>query len=137
MAVTGASWNASLPIEAGRNLTADDDDRNRVRHAVAHGRHAIRRARSGRDHDHADAAARARVARGHETGPLLVCRHDQWHRLHAVARVRLVVAEHGVVGWQDRAAAVAENRGYTFVRQHLHDDVGAAHHRACERVRAS
>jgi hypothetical protein len=119
---------------AGRDLPADHDDRNGVGHAVAHRRHAVRRAGSRRDHHDADAPARARVAGGHEPRALLVRGHDQRHRLDAAVRVRRVVAEHRVVSRQDRAAAVAENRLDALVGEHLNDDIGAGHLRAGERV---
>ena len=38
-----------------------------------------------------------------------------------------VIEEYGVVGGQDGAAAVAENRGDALIRQHLHDHLGAGH----------
>ena len=46
----------------------------------------------------------------------------------------LVEAEHGVVGRQDGAARVAENRRYTLVRQYLHDHFRAGHFLAGERM---
>jgi acetolactate synthase I/III small subunit len=48
--------------------------------------------------------------------------------------VLLVVAEHRVVGRQDRAAAVAEDRVDALVGQHLHDDLGAREAGALSRV---
>ena len=84
---------------------------------------------------HADAAARARVARGHEARALLVGRHDQRHRLAAGAGLFLVPAEHRVVGRQDRPAAVAEDGVDALVGEHLHDDLGAGHGLAGSGVR--
>ena len=84
---------------------------------------------------HADLAARARIARGHEPGALLVGRNDQRHRLAPSAAALLcVVAEHRVVGRQDGAAAVAENGRYALVGEHLDDHLRAGHLLAGERM---
>jgi hypothetical protein len=113
---------------ARRHLAADDHDRDRVRHAVAHRRHGVRRPRPGRHHDDADLATRTRIAGGHESCALLVGGDDERHRRAAVlAGVQLVVAKDRVVGRQDRAAAVTEDRVDALISEHLHHDVGAAH----------
>jgi hypothetical protein len=65
---------------------------------------------------------------------MLVGRHDQRHRLLAAGRVLGVVAEDGVIGRQDRAARVAENRVDAFVGEHLDEDIRAGHTRAGQRV---
>ncbi len=118
---------------APRHLAANDDDRHGVRHAVAHGGYRVGRARAGRHHHDADLAARAGIAGRHESGALFVGRDDQRHRRAAVvACVQLVVAEHRVVGRQDGAAAVAEDRVDPLIRQHLHHDIGAAHDFSCQ-----
>jgi hypothetical protein len=46
----------------------------------------------------------------------------------------VVVAEHRVVGGQDGAAAVAEDRLHALVDEDLHDHLGAGHAFAGERV---
>ena len=122
---------------AGRDLAADDDDGDGVGHAVAHRGHRVGRARAGRHHDDADLAAGAGVTGCHESGALFVRGHDQRHgRAAVVACVQLVVAEYRIVGGQDRAAAVAEDRIDAFVRQHLHHDIGAAHDFSCQGMTA-
>jgi hypothetical protein len=117
-----------------RHLTADHHDRHRVRHAIAHRRDGVGRARPGRDDAHADLAGRTRIARSHEARALLVGRHDQRHRSVTGRSSALVVYEDGVVGRQDRAAAVTKNGFDTLVGEHLHDDLGARHDLAGERV---
>ncbi len=120
-----------------RHLPADDDDGNRVRHAVAHGCDRVRRARTRGDHDDTHLAACACVSRRHEAGALLVGRHDERHCGGAVvAPVRVVVAEDGVVGWQYRAARIAEDRVDAFVGEDLDDDIGAGQARARQRMPA-
>ena len=64
------------------NLSADQDDWNRVRHAIADRRHAVCCARTGCHNEHADLAARAGISGCHEAGALFVCRNDQFDRLH-------------------------------------------------------
>ena len=118
----------------GRHLTADDDDRSRVRHAVAHGGHTVRGAGTRGHHDDADLTARPRVAGRHEARALLVRRNDQRHRLLAGRAVRLVIAEHGIVGRQNRAAAITENRVDAFVRQDLNDRLRTGHSPAGKRM---
>ena len=111
----------------GGHLPADDDDRYRVRHAVPYRCDAVRRSRTRGHHHHADPSTRPREARGHEPGTLLVGRNDERHRLDAALDVFRVVAEHRVIGWQDRAATVPEDGLHPLVREHVHDDVRAAH----------
>ena len=59
----------------------------------------------------------------------------QRHLRAAVGSLRLVVEEHRVVGWQDRAAGITEDRGRAFIRQDLHDDLRAGHRTTGERMR--
>jgi hypothetical protein len=89
--------------------------------------------RSGTRSDQRDAhpAAGAGKSGGHESGTLLVRRHDQRHR----RSMFLVIAKYRIVDRQDGAAAIAENRVDTLVGQHLHQHVGARHTDARERVR--
>ena len=135
MLLIGASWNASVPIARRRHLAADDDDRNRIGHGVAHRRDRVGRARPGSDQRHADLAGRARITLRHEARALLVRRHDQRQGLAAIgAQVVPVVAEYRVVDRQDRAAGIAEHDVDALVGQDLHDDVGAAQARAGERM---
>ena len=109
-----------------RHLAADHDDGHGVRDAVAHRRHRIRGTGAGGDQAHADASARPRVSRGHEPGALLVRGNDQRHRTYVLASdAILVVAEDGVVGREDRAAAVTEDDVHALVGEHLDDHVGA------------
>ena len=115
----------------GRDLAADDHDGHRVGLAVAHRRDRVGRARAGGDQRDADPPARARIARGHESGALLVRGHDQRHG----GAVLLVVAEDGVVNRQNGAAAVAENRVDALVRQHLDEHVRARHTGPRQRMR--
>jgi hypothetical protein len=76
------------------------------------------------------------VESANESGALLVCGHDQGHRLAAVLTlVPVVVAEYGVIGGQDRPTAVAENHIHTLVGQHLDDHFRAGHAPACQRMR--
>jgi len=42
----------------------------------------------------------------------------------------VVEAKNGIVGRQDGAATVAEDRIHTFVSENLHDHIGATHARA-------
>ena len=122
---TGASWKASVPIAARgtcpqMSTTGTESawqSRTGVTELVAPG--------PGGDEEDADPPARARVAGGHEAGALLGGGDDQADLL--VERALLVVAEDRVVGRQDGAAAVAEDRVDPFVGQHLYDRVGADH----------
>ncbi len=72
---------------------------------------------------HAHPAAGACKPRSHESGALLIGRHDERHR----GVVLLVVAEYGVIYRQNRAAAIAENGVDALVGQHLHQHVRARH----------
>src|SRR5690606_6426628 len=73
-------------------------------------------------------------AGGHEAGALLVGRDDQLDLVVGAVALALVVAEDGVVGGQNRAAAVAEYGIHALVRQDLYDHVGAAHGFSGQRV---
>jgi len=118
-----------------RNLTADHHDRHRIGHAVTHRCNGIGRARTGGNHDDPHLAAGARVTRSHEPRALLVGWHNQGDWRGAIGLpVAVVITENGVVGRQYRAAAVAENRVYAFVRKNLDDHIGAAHHRIGKRM---
>ncbi len=120
----------------GGHLAADHHHRHGVRHRIAHRRHGVGGSGSRRDHAHADLAARARVARGHEARALLVRRHDQGNAARSTTGVLLVVDEHRIVSRQDRAARVAEDRVDAFVRQHLDDHFGAGERAPGERMGA-
>ena len=131
---TGASWNASVPMALRGTwpqittigMESAMQSRIGVTVLVAPGPDVTMA--------HADAAAGARVTRGHEARALLVGGHDERHLRLALLRAVFVEAEHGVVGRQDGAARVAENRGYTLVRQYLHDHLGAGHLLTGERM---
>src|SRR5690606_26395408 len=55
-----------------RHLTAYDDDRDRIGHAIAYGRDGVRRSRPGSHDANADLSGGASVACGHEPRALLV-----------------------------------------------------------------
>ena len=116
-----------------RHLTADQHHRDRVGLAVAHRRDGVGGAGSGGHQEDADPPARARVASGHEAGALFGGGDDQPDLLFG--RARLVVAEDGVVGRQDRAAAVAEDGVDALVGQHVDDRIGADHRLTGQRMR--
>ena len=112
---------------SGRHLAADHHDRNRIRHAITHRCHGVRRTGTGRHQTYANLAARARIAGGHEACALLVGRNDQRNLTARIACPLLVVDEDGVVRRKDGTAAIAEDGVYAFVGEHLNDDVGAGH----------
>jgi hypothetical protein len=58
---------------------------------------------------------------------LFIGRDDQRHLRRTPLDLLLVVPEDGVVGRQDGAARIAEDRRRALVRQHLHDHLGAGH----------
>ncbi len=116
------------------HLAADHDDGDGVRHAITHGRHCVRRTRSGSDQADAHTPCGAGVAGGHESRSLLIGGDDQGNRLLAGSLLLLVEQEYGVVGRQDGAAAVAENGGHAFVGEHLHDHPGTRHPLSGKRV---
>ena len=118
------------------DLTTDYDDGNRVGHAIADRRHAVGCAWT-RCHDgYADFSGSPGVAGGHETRALFVRRNDEWHRVGTALSVRLVVAKNRVVGRQNCAAAIAEDRLDAFVREDLNDHIGTGHHGTRLLVRA-
>ena len=110
-----------------RDLAGNDYNRYRISHAVAHWCNSVGRPGTGGHDAHPHPAARPGVARGHETRPLLVGRHDERDLCRTGAARLLVVEEHGVEGRQDGPAAVAEDGGHALVREHLHDHAGAGH----------
>ena len=125
----------------GRHLAADDDDRNRVGHRIAHRRDRVRRTGAGRDDRHADLARSARITLRHETRTLLVRRHDQRQHVAAfrggttvVVLMLVVIAEHRIVDRQNRAARVAEYDVDALVGKHLYDDIRAGQVLAGQRV---
>ena len=112
---------------SGRHLTTDDDHRDGVGHRVAHRRHSVGGAWPGGDQTDTDSSTRTRIPRRHETRALFIGRDDQRHLRRTPLDLLLVVPEDGVVGRQDGAARVAEDRRRALVRQHLHDHLGAGH----------
>ena len=135
IAETGASWNASVPIAGVGTWPQITTMGIESAMRVAHRRDRIGGAGAGGDHAHADAAAGAGVTRRHEARTLLVGRDDQRHRCIAgLVAVFVVVAEDRVVGGQDRAAAVAEDRLHALVDEDLHDDLRTGHALAGQRV---
>ena len=118
------------------DLPANYDNRYRICHAVAHGCNSVGGTGPGSHQAHPHLAARPRVAGRHESGALLVRRHDQRDLRLAHPGGGLVVEEDGVVGRQDRPAGVAEDRAHALIRQYLHDHAGAGHALARERVAA-
>ena len=107
--------------EPAADLPRDAHDRRRVHHGGRDAGDHVRRAGArGRDRD-ADAAARARIAVGHVGGALLVAHQ------HVADRI----AEHRVVGRQDRAAGIAEDVGHSLTHQGFPDDLrtGQLHRR--------
>ena len=118
-----------------RHLAADDHDGHGVGHGVPHRRDGVGGAGAGGDHADADAAAGPGITCRHEARALLVGGHDQGdRRVAGLVPVLVVVAEHRVVGGQDGAAAVAEDRLHALVGEDLHDHLGAGHALAGERV---
>ena len=118
-----------------RDLSADDDQRDRIRHAVADRRDGIGCAGPGRHHDDADPPTRPGVTGRHESGALLIGGDDEAHsRSIFFLLTVVVVAEHGVVNRQYRAAAIAEDRIDAFVREHLDYSFRTAHGLPGERV---
>ncbi len=109
------------------HLAADHDDGNRIRHAVTYRSNRIGGTGSGGHDADTDLAAGPCITRCHEPCALLVRGYDQRHLLSRRTGLPLVVDENGIVGGQNRPAAVAENRVYTLIRQHLHDDIGTRH----------
>ena len=107
----------------GRHLAADHHDRHRIGHAVAHRRDRVGGARARGDQADADPAAGARIAGRHEPAPCSLAGTISGICAAAGAPLRLVVDEDGVVGRQDRAAAVAEDGLDALVGEHLHDDL--------------
>ena len=61
---------------AGRDLSGDDDHRDRVHVGVAQRRDDVRGRRAGRDHGDTRAARGVCVALGHVTGALLMANQD-------------------------------------------------------------
>ena len=118
----------------GRDLAANYDNRHRISHAIAHRCNSVRRTGARGDQAHPHPARGAGVACRHETRPLLVGRDDERNLRLAQPYALLVVEKHGVVGGQDRPAAVAEYRGDALVGEHLHDHAGAAHSFAGQRM---
>ena len=135
MAVIGASWKASVPMDpvgtcpqmTTMGTESAMQSRTGVTQFVAPGPDVTSH--------HAHAAACARIAGGHEARPLLVRWDDERHRFVATHAVLSVVAEDGVVGRENRASAVPEHSLDALVREHLHENLGAAHHPAGERMR--
>ena len=108
------------------HLAANHNHRDRVGHAVAHGRYRVGGARPGRHHDDANLAAGPCIARGHKACTLLIGWYNQLDGRFAVLyRVCVIVPEHRIVDWEDRAAAVAEHCIDTFIGQNLHHRVGS------------
>jgi hypothetical protein len=92
---------------------------------VANRRHGIGRARAGSDEGHAHPAARPGVPGSHEARTLLGRGNDEPDLFRRCAS--LVVAEDGVVGRKDGAAAVAEDGIDALVGQNLDDGVRTVH----------
>ena len=108
------------------HLAANHNHRDRVGHAVAHRCNRVGGTRPGRHHYDANLAACSCIAGGHKPRALLVGWHDQLYGRFTVRYgMRVVVPEHRIVDWEDRAAAVAEHRIDTFIGQNLHHRVGS------------
>ena len=76
MPTVSHSWNASVPITAYGTWPGDHHERDAVHVRVAQRRDDVRGRRTARDHGHAGAAGRVRVALGHVAGALLVAHED-------------------------------------------------------------
>jgi len=100
---------------------------HRIGHAIAHRSDGVGCPGTRRHETNTDASARACISGGHESSALLIGGHVERHLLLTGGSTALVVEKHRIVGRQDGAAAVAEYGGYTFISQHLHDHLGAAH----------
>src|ERR1700728_699797 len=116
------------------DLARNDDNRHRIRHAVAHWRNSIGRAGTRGDEAHPHPPAGPGIAGRHEPRALLVRRNYEGDLGGAAARALLVVEEDRVVGRQDRPAAIAEDGGDPLVSEHLHDHARTAHPDTGERM---
>jgi hypothetical protein len=100
------------------DLAGDEHRGDRVHHRGGDAGREVRRPRARRRDRDADLAARPRVAVGHVGRPLLVPDEDVPDR----------VIQHGVVGGQDRASGIPEDRLDAFPQQAFPDDLGASEH---------
>ena len=107
MPVMSVSWNASEPISLLPTWPVMQTIGDESIIAVAMPVTMLVAPGPGRRDRHADLAARARVAVGHVRRALLVA--DE----HVADRI----AEHRVVGRQDRAARIAEHVGHPFANE--------------------
>ena len=110
------------------NLSANQDNGNRIGHAIANGRDAIGRPRTRCHHRNANLPARPCVSGGHEAGALLVRGDDEFDRLAAFGFLLDVIAAQRVPRRQDGAPAIAKQNLDALVRQHLNNHVRARHH---------
>ncbi len=119
----------SIATDRGcRDLPADYDNGCGIGHAIAYRRGHIGGSGTGSNHGDTHLTAGAGVSRCHETGALLVGRHDQWHGfIPVLVAMFSVITEHGVISREDGSATVAEYGVNTCISQHLDHHIGAGH----------
>ena len=109
-----------------RNLSGKQDDRDRIHQCVGQAGDGVRRARAGRDQDHARAPGGAGVAFGRVDCALFVAHEDVPDP---------VLLKDLVIDWKHRPARVAKYDVDPLVLQRFHDHARAGHllllHCAC------
>ena len=117
------------------HLAADHNHRDGVGHAVADGSDGIGGSRTRSNHDDADFAACSCIPGSHKPRALFVGRDDQLHgSLGIRLNVMVVVAEYGIVDWQDGTTRVAKDRSYALSGHDLDHGISARERFTCARM---
>ena len=109
------------------NLTTNNNNGNRICHAITNWGYTICGAWPGCHYDYANFPRCARIAGGHKACALFISWNNQGYGIFTLRRIFLVVSENCIKCWKYSATTISKNRVYAMISKHLHDHFRTIH----------